>query len=228
MKRNYQIQASKRAKSQNRGQFLLVFMAFATGYLSSSILNVNQLGGFLNQSIGQIKLPGFESNAKMNPKKTNLVEHTPKLEFYTVLTKADKHVIPAITRPAELEKPQEPEKIAELVAEKKPKTPAEVVNAKPVTSLAAQKPAPAETISAAKDRFFVQLASFRYYSQAEKLKAKLILKGFDVKISAIRQGTMQWYRVMLGPYANISEAQKAKVIFQAKEHAPGIIRQMDA
>ena len=59
-------------------------------------------------------------------------------------------------------------------------------------------------------------------------KAKLILKGFDVKISAIRQGTMQWYRVMLGPYANINEAQKAKVIFQAKEHAPGIIRQMDA
>ena len=74
----------------------------------------------------------------------------------------------------------------------------------------------------------MQLASFRYSAQAESFKAKLILKGFDVKISAIRQGTMQWYRVMLGPYTNISDAQKAKVVFQAKEHAPGMIRQMDA
>jgi hypothetical protein len=33
---------------------------------------------------------------------------------------------------------------------------------------------------------------------------------------------------MLGPYASIHDAQKAKLIFQAKEHAPGMIRQMDA
>lgn len=228
MKRNYQIQANKRAKSQNRGQFLLVFMAFATGYLSSSILNVNQLGGFLNQSMGQIQWPVPKSKTNLATQKSTHAEHTPKLEFYTVLTKADKHVIPAITRPSEIDKAKLEEKPATVLAEKKPDVPADVVTAKPVASLAEKKPTPPEVSNQPAGRFFVQLASFRYYSQAEKLKAKLILKGFDVKISAIRQGTMQWYRVMLGPYANIGEAQKAKVIFQAKEHAPGIIRQMDA
>ena len=82
--------------------------------------------------------------------------------------------------------------------------------------------------ASSKGGYVVQLASFRYYAQADKFRAKLLLKGFDVKISAIRQGTMQWYRVMLGPYSSINDAQKAKLIFQAREHAPGMIRQMDA
>jgi cell division protein FtsN len=159
-------------------------------------------------------------------KKDSPMSHQPKLEFYTVLTKEDKHVIPVTAKvkaPEETvaaveNKPAEPAKPELAMAEK----PVEVESAKPVETT------PVAKSDVKKGNYFVQLASFRYYAQAEKFKAKLILKGFDVKISAIRQGTMQWYRVMLGPYTSITEAQKAKVIFQAKEHAPGMIRQMDA
>lgn len=220
MKRNRYLKSEKPYKSQNKGQVMLVCMAFATGYMSSSIFNINQLGGWLNQSL---KGAGFQSaHPKPNVLSKNETPqaHYPKLEFYTVLTKADKHVVPPVLKPVE-----EPKEIALL--DKKVDAPVKPVKVKELAS--AQSPALPKIASAlSKSNYFVQLASFRYSAQAESFKAKLILKGFDVKISAIRQGTMQWYRVMLGPYTNISDAQKAKVVFQAKEHAPGMIRQMDA
>jgi cell division protein FtsN len=226
MKRNYPSHTAKRSRSSNRGQFMLVCMAFATGYLSSGVFNISQLGQWLDQSLIHIGGHAKPVTSMVEAKKDAPISHQPKLEFYTVLTKEDKHVIPVTATVKEPEpqvstpeaKPVEATKPELAMAEK----PVEVATAKPVEAPPAAKP------EVKKGNYFVQLASFRYYAQAEKFKAKLILKGFDVKISAIRQGTMQWYRVMLGPYSSISEAQKAKVIFQAKEHAPGMIRQMDA
>ena len=230
MKRTYPLHSAKRSRSSNRGQLMLVCMAYATGYLSSGIFNISQLGQLLDQSLIHVGYHAKPIKTIVEEKQDISVSHQPKLEFYTVLTKEDKHVIPvtAKIKPAEEQvaevetKPVEQAK-PELASVEKPVEPAvSVATAKPVEPVASAKS------DAKKGDYFVQLASFRYYAQAEKFKAKLILKGFDVKISAIRQGTMQWYRVMLGPYTTLSEAQKAKVIFQAKEHAPGMIRQMDA
>ena len=205
---------------------MLVFMAFATGYMSSSIFNVNQLGGWLNQSLKGVGFQSAHPKPNVLSKNETPQAHYPKLEFYTVLTKADKHVVPPVLKVEDTVKPvEEPKEIALL--DKKTDAPVKPVKG---TELATAKSSALPKIASApsKSNYFVQLASFRYSAQAESFKAKLILKGFDVKISAIRQGTMQWYRVMLGPYTTISDAQKAKVVFQAKEHAPGMIRQMDA
>lgn len=229
MKRNYQFQTTKSGKSHNKGQVLLVLMAFATGYLSSTIISMNQLESWLNESLG-----GFSYSKpakKIVQAKNEDVSRTPKLEFYTVLTKVDKHVLPPpVDKPkVEVASVDQNNKIAaaeqslELVNKG-----SEQKDAAMEMKNQASKINLAQSSAPAKNAYVVQLASFRYYAQAEKFKAKLILKGFDVKISAIRQGTMQWYRVMLGPYASLTEAQKAKLIFQAKEHAPGMVRQMDA
>jgi hypothetical protein len=230
MKRNYQFQSGKTGKSQNKGQVLLVLMAFATGYLSSTIMSMSQLESWLNNSLSYFSWYSSPKKSIVQAK-NETPERTPKLEFYTVLTKADQHVLPpqaekAVVAQASIEQnkkiaqAEQALEIANQLSKDKLLPPVEVA--------AASKPTQVKSASPIKNAYVVQLASFRYYSQAEKFKAKLILKGFDVKISAIRQGTMQWYRVMLGPYASLSEAQKAKLIFQAKEHAPGMVRQMDA
>jgi cell division protein FtsN len=230
MKRNEQSRTGKQGGSQNRGQFLLVMMAFATGYMSSTIINMNQLETWLNQLTNTWWVGKKPANTSKFNQSTQVAkqDRTPKLEFYTVLTQEDKPLLPeekllaqqtnskAIAEkkadPLEEKVQQLEQKLVPQVAQKDlkdmPKTPTEVLNPK--------------------GSYVVQLASFRYSSQAQNFRDKLIVKGFNVRISAIRQGPMQWYRVMLGPYSSLAEAQKAKLIFQAKEHASGMIRQMDA
>ena len=217
MARNYHLQSKRRARSEGRGQFLLISMAFVTGFMSSSILNMNQLSIFLNKSLSTF---GWQSSRQL-PLKTLapsqlMAEHQPKLEFYTVLTKEPDRRVPVGTELAKMVKPTaDVGTNPVVVAQAKPVEPIKVVAAKPLKALDP------------KSQFVVQLASFRYASQAEKFRANLLLKGFDVKISAIRHGPMQWYRVMLGPYPSALEAQKANLSFQAKEHATGMVRQMD-
>jgi cell division protein FtsN len=227
MKRNYQFRSGKPVKSQNKGQILLVLMSFVTGYLSSTIFNMNQLEAWLNNGLKQVSSYAPKPvQIAVNTPKSAPTPQAPKLEFYTVLTKADKHVLPANPEIAQANEKTAAAINQIVVTEESKKTLVPVEVAKQIPP---EIPKPKELPRVAnKGGYVVQLASFRYYAQADKFRAKLILKGFDVKISAIRQGTMQWYRVMLGPYASIHDAQKAKLIFQAKEHAPGMIRQMDA
>jgi hypothetical protein len=63
--------------------------------------------------------------------------------------------------------------------------------------------------------YFLQAASFKSHADAEKLRARLALKGFK-SITQIRsseeKGTL--YRVRLGPYANKRESKNAKVRLQ--------------
>lgn len=228
MVRNYQAPQRKRGSSEGKGQFLMLCLAFVTGYMSSSIFNVNQLSAWLNHSLNSF---GWHTNAKSHKiSTTNLtMENQPKLEFYTILTKEPERHVPVGTELAKMVKPNAP--VVEAKAETVNKD-IKVVDAKPVDDksqeLATQNAVKNASQDNLKGQYVVQLASFRYAYQAEKFRAKLLLKGFDVKISAIRQGPMQWYRVMLGPYRSVGEAQKAKIIFQAKEHSVGMVRQMDA
>lgn len=223
MKRNDKLRSGKVASAHNRGQFLLVLMAFATGYMSSTIINMNQLESWLNQLVNT----WFSQPAKIGQTPTaNAValapsQPSPKLEFYTVLTQDDKPLLP------------KPKMVAATNVE--PKAEQTLLKASVAAAIETSKNEPlAKTnieqvpMSTPKGNYVVQLASFRYVSQAQGFRDKLEAKGFHVKISAIRQGPMQWYRVMLGPYTSIAEAQKAKLIFQAKEHGTGMIRQMDA
>lgn len=242
MPRQQYVNANRRPKPQNRGQFLLVLISFATGYLSSSIMNINQLGNWMNENLtfGDLNIPITKSHAPATQLASNAsdkkVVATPKLEFYTVLTQNSKVSVPVGTELSKMVKPTkvataQPQIQAKAQVQPQPQPPktVEVESAKPIfVQPEVPSTAKASASGTKKTIFVVQLASFRYREQAERLRAKLLMKGFDAKISEARQGNAQLFRVMLGPYANLSEAQKAKVVFQAKEHSSGMIRQMDA
>lgn len=64
--------------------------------------------------------------------------------------------------------------------------------------------------------FYLQAASFREHSDAEKLRARLALKGYSSVTQARDiEGKGTYYRVRLGPYADKRKAKTAKNRLQA-------------
>lgn len=59
--------------------------------------------------------------------------------------------------------------------------------------------------------YFLQAASFRQYADAEKLRARLALKGYKSVTQAREvEGKGTYYRVRLGPYSDKRKANTAK------------------
>lgn len=59
--------------------------------------------------------------------------------------------------------------------------------------------------------YFLQAASFRQYADAEKLRARLALKGYKSVTQAREvEGKGTYYRVRLGPYSDKRKAKTAK------------------
>ncbi|MCA0403625.1 MAG: SPOR domain-containing protein [Proteobacteria bacterium] len=78
----------------------------------------------------------------------------------------------------------------------------------------------------AKETFLIQIASFRNRQDAEKLKASLILKGFDVNVAMATQNQANWYRVIVGPFASRNDAMKTQNILARNERIQGMIRKV--
>ncbi len=57
--------------------------------------------------------------------------------------------------------------------------------------------------------YTIQAASFRQYEDAEALRAKLLLKNLPVRSLATRINGDPWYRVVVGPFADKVEADRA-------------------
>ena len=125
----------------------------------------------------------------------------PKFEFYTLLAKDRKNT--PVTQPVVT-----PSLQAKAAAP-------QVVGATPaVTAKAAS--------------YLIQIASFKNRQEAERMKAALILKGFDVNITAISQQQVNWYRVIVGPFESRLGAEKVQLTLARSEHIKGMIRKMDA
>lgn len=58
--------------------------------------------------------------------------------------------------------------------------------------------------------FFVQVGAFRTPEDAQAQRAKLVLMGLDAKVSEREQNGKTVYRVRLGPYERLSDAEKMK------------------
>ncbi len=77
------------------------------------------------------------------------------------------------------------------------------------------------------DEFVLQLASFQRRQDAERLKAALIMNGFDVQIHPVSQQNMTWYRIMLGPFSSRTDAQQMQNLIARRQRLVGIIRKLD-
>lgn len=72
--------------------------------------------------------------------------------------------------------------------------------------------APPEPAAAASEPFtyFVQVGAYRTPEDAQAQRAKLVLMGLDAKVSEREQSGRTVYRVRLGPYERLSDAEKMK------------------
>lgn len=93
----------------------------------------------------------------------------------------------------------------------KPAT-APAVNADPLGSLAASQAGMSTSSADARPAadpysYFIQVGAFRTTNDADAMRAKLALQGFDAKVSEREQAGRTVYRVRLGPFDNKASAE---------------------
>ena len=54
-----------------------------------------------------------------------------------------------------------------------------------------------------KETYYLQVSALQDQKEADRLKAKLLLLGFDVTIKSQTINKITWFRINLGPYANV-------------------------
>ena len=79
-----------------------------------------------------------------------------------------------------------------------------------------------QTTAKQKYQYMLQVAAFTRYQDADRLRAGLILQGFNVKIITAANSKNVWHRVLIGPYQH----QQAVIDAQAallKIHLQGLM-----
>jgi cell division protein FtsN len=193
---------------------MLVCVSFFSGYLVASYLDVARLGNWLSS------LAPESSRLVPTPQ---LASHTqkPKLEFYTLLT-ANHGAVAIPPRPAPI--------VAKGASVAH--TTVATQRVAPATTLLAHETKPevksvAQKASAAKLGYTIQVAALRTQQDAERMKASLLLRGFQVNVSSIASNDATWYRVMVGPCASRAQAEETQSVLVHRERMNGMIRTLD-
>lgn len=80
-------------------------------------------------------------------------------------------------------------------------------------------------ITIKKENYFLQVGSFKKQADADNLKAKLALQGFEAIVQTANipdKGT--WHRVRVGPLNNISSINKMRNQLSAKDFSADLIK----
>ena len=212
---NYRRKNTTRRNGGTTGQLLLIVVSVIIGYVLASFFDFNCLVTWINTHI-LVSTPVKPTLAKAN-QRAELPK--PKFEFYTLLANdkaggISRPTTPVVPATAPKETPQA--KALPLHAPLAPvaSTPSPVVTAPPVIPN--------------KDSYLVQVGSFRSMREAERMKASLLMKGFDVGIHTVTAQQINWYRVIIGPFSSKIAAQQAQQSFARSEHVAGMVRRMDA
>lgn len=197
--------SSRRSAPRRRGNgFSRVFLAigmFALGYFSATWYDYTHLRSWFNQHIAK----NTRSSTPRAVSRPRVAKSPPKFEFYTLLAKDNRvaAATPAPSRPVVLPKP------------------AALIPPHPV--IAEHKPLPAP-MSTKPEQFVIQVAAFNQMQDAQRIKAGLLLKGYNVFIMTVVQAKTNWYRVMIGPFANQQDAGNAKQQLARQERLHGMLR----
>lgn len=143
----------------------------------------------------------------------------PEFEFYTRLPQMEEVVVPeeelAAPPPARKDAPAKKDAPARKDA---PATEGASPAGDPAkgTAGSSSRPDPAREPSG---HYIVQVASFRNVKDADGLKAKLILLGFEPVVQGVViSGNEKRYRVRLGPYPDRGALEAARVRLKANGH----------
>lgn len=188
---------------------------------------------FLGVLVGQKSrpLPGFsdEVNEVRLPTASQVVPAPPapepepaaepaQLTFYDNLPKGDQAPLGS-----GINLPPEDEKVAiPAIAPAKVKKTTKAAVAAPVPERQAASPKPA---ASAQGTFVVQVASFRTTEDARKLQTRLDKHGlttFQERADLGQKGT--WFRVLAGPYAERTDADRVVALIKVEEKMSGLVR----
>lgn len=75
-------------------------------------------------------------------------------------------------------------------------------------------------------QYSMQIAAFRQFSTADKLKARLALLGIETRIEQIKVGSVVWNRVKIGPVNSLSYLSKLKKQLKAQGISNPIVTQI--
>ncbi len=115
-----------------------------------------------------------------------------------------------------------PEKAGKVVATKPPARPAEPVKAapKPVVNPPIES---APDVPVALQGWFVQVGSFGQEMNAVGLRDRLEAAGFKVKVQAVELGKKHAYRVLVGPNASRTDAEKLAEKLKSGQQLKGMV-----
>ena len=136
----------------------------------------------------------------------------PRFEFYQILP-GEKEVVP--------EKEPREKADAKAAAPAKNAPPAQVAAAKPGSSPASPKPHSGDT-------YWLQAGAFSEEREADNLKARIALTGLEASVRSVSvpdRGTL--YRVRLGPYQSVDDANRMKTVLSKNGVSAAIIRTTD-
>lgn len=165
---------------------------FLIGFLSGLFLAI--LGYLQLTEQSQVKktspAPAPQKTATSTTQKLQVSK--PRFDFYTLLPEMESE-----TKAEPVKKEREKRKVERST----PTTIAEPVTVKRMV----------DPTQSAQPSYFVQVGSFRQMKDADGVKAKLILLGFDVTVKSVEHSGQTWYRVLVGPYVDKEEALKHQV-----------------
>lgn len=198
-----------RVANKKSNSWLSWFFAFILGYLSAYIINLETLVHWANQQSSHHHVAVL-SNSKKSVKDTAKIAQKrpqnpaqPKYEFYTMLQQNDGEIV----QPDIKVNTADIEPLAVKVA--------------PVVI----QPPIAKVILPVIGEYVVQIAAFSRPEDAEALRIKLLLKGYQLRIVSVVKGDITVYRVISQDFVSAQAAAAWLQKLFTHEHLHGILRQ---
>ncbi|MBA1279779.1 MULTISPECIES: SPOR domain-containing protein [Pseudomonadaceae] len=183
------------------------------------------IGGFitflmnLEPGRDEIKRTTDAPKPKEQPKRSLPAQEQPvkpKYDFYTLLPESE------VILPPEASKPEPPKPVT-------PEEAAKIDTARAEAALNGQVPPPPPLVAKAPvTQFFLQAGSFRKQQEAEKVRAQIILLGQDVRVENVTVRDEDWYRVLVGPFANREQLGQAQKTLSASGYNNLLLQQRQA
>ena len=182
------------------------------------------IGGFIvflmNLEPGgdEIKRTKDTAKSKEQPKRSSPTTGQPakpKYDFYTLLPESEVILPPEAPKP----EPESPKPVTQEEA-------AKIDAARAEAALNGQVPPPPPTVAKAPvTQFFLQAGSFRKKPEAEKVRAQIILLGQDVRVENVTVRDEDWYRVLVGPFADRARLDQAQKTLSASGYKNLLLQQ---
>lgn len=73
--------------------------------------------------------------------------------------------------------------------------------------------------------YLIQVAAFKTLADADKLRAELIMQGFNTNLSHYKNASTTWYRVEIGPFPSLAQAKARQQTLESANYN-GLIKKI--